>query len=86
MPCTAIHPIWFESTRTLGEVWALAELWTGLGLLALRGIFAKTRRRIDVEALLRLMVFNRLCDPDSKLWGYCAGWKRSPCRGLSCPG
>jgi hypothetical protein len=57
----------FESTRTLGEVWALTELWTGLGLLALRGVFAKTRHRIDVEVLLRLMVFNRLCDPDSKL-------------------
>lgn len=34
---------------------------------ALRRIFGKTRHRIDVEALLRILVFNRLCDPDSKL-------------------
>lgn len=30
-------------------------------------MFASTRHRIDIEALLRVMVFNRLCDPDSKL-------------------
>ncbi|MCK7496711.1 MAG: IS1634 family transposase [Comamonadaceae bacterium] len=57
----------FESTRTFGEVWVLTELWNTLGLSALRGVFGKTRHRLDIEALLRLMVFNRLCDPESKL-------------------
>jgi hypothetical protein len=57
----------FESTRTLGDIWALTELWNTLGFSALRGVFGKTRHRIDVEALLRVLVFNRLCDPDSKL-------------------
>lgn len=57
----------FESARALGDVWALSELWNTLGLSALRRVFSKTRHRIDVEALLQIMVFNRLCDPDSKL-------------------
>ncbi len=30
-------------------------------------MFKKTRHSIDVEALIRVMVFNRLCDPESKL-------------------
>jgi len=33
----------------------------------LRRVFRRTRRVIDVEALIRIMVLNRLCDPDSKL-------------------
>jgi transposase len=33
----------------------------------LRQTFRRTRHGIDVEALLRVMVLNRLCDPDSKL-------------------
>lgn len=57
----------FESSRTFGEVWALTELWNALGFSAVRNVFGKTRHRIDVEALLRVMIFNRLCDPDSKL-------------------
>ena len=55
----------------LGDVWALSELWNTLGLSALRRVFSKTRHRIDVEALLRIMAFNRLCDPDSKLGVLC---------------
>jgi len=31
------------------------------------GWFRKTRHTTDVEALIRVMVLNRLCDPDSKL-------------------
>ncbi len=38
-----------------------------MGFSRLRRVFARTRHAIDVEALLRVMVFNRLCDPDSKL-------------------
>lgn len=30
-------------------------------------MFRRTRHVIDVEALIRVMVLNRLCDPDSKL-------------------
>ncbi|PZA14105.1 IS1634 family transposase, partial [Azoarcus communis] len=33
----------------------------------LRRVFRRTRRTTDVEALIRLMVLNRLCDPESKL-------------------
>ena len=59
--------ITFESARALGDTWALTELWNELGFSRLRRVFARTRHAIDVEALLRVMVFNRLCDPDSKL-------------------
>ena len=57
----------FESARDFGDVWALSELWASLGFDRLRRIFRRTRHTIDVEALVRVMVFNRLCDPESKL-------------------
>ncbi|HXH02407.1 MAG TPA: IS1634 family transposase [Candidatus Competibacteraceae bacterium] len=57
----------FESARALGDVWALTELWKELGFGALRRVFRRTRHTTDVEALIRVMVLNRLCDPDSKL-------------------
>jgi len=57
----------FESARDFGDVWALTELWNALGFDRLRQIFRRTRHNIDVEALLRVMVLNRLCDPDSKV-------------------
>ncbi|MCB1927460.1 MAG: IS1634 family transposase [Rhodocyclaceae bacterium] len=57
----------FESARALGDVWALTELWKELGFGELRRVFRKTRHTTDVEALIRVMVLNRLCDPDSKL-------------------
>ncbi|AKU11334.1 transposase [Azoarcus sp. CIB] len=57
----------FESARALGDVWALTELWKELGFGALRRVFRKTRHTTDIEALIRVMVLNRLCDPDSKL-------------------
>ena len=57
----------FESARAFGDVWALTELWHELGFDQLRHVFRRTRHEIDVEALLRIMVFNRLCDPESKL-------------------
>lgn len=59
--------ITFESARSFGDLWALTELWKALGFNALQKIFRKTRHAIPVEACLRAMVFNRLCDPDSKL-------------------
>ncbi|KJK06663.1 transposase [Burkholderiaceae bacterium 16] len=57
----------FESARALGDVWALSELWQELGFDGMRRVFRRTRHAIDVEALVRIMVFNRLCDPESKL-------------------
>ena len=57
----------FESARDFGDVWALTELWSSLGLDGLRRVFRRTRHAIDVEALVRVMVLNRLCDPESKL-------------------
>jgi transposase len=57
----------FETARALGDVWALTELWKDLGFGELRRVFRRTRHSTDVEALIRVMVLNRLCDPDSKL-------------------
>ena len=57
----------FEAARDFGDVWALTELWNSLGFDRLRKVFRRTRHSIDVEALIRIMVLNRLCDPDSKL-------------------
>jgi transposase len=51
----------------LGNVWALTEIWKQLGFSDLRRVFRRTRHTIDVEALVRIMVLNRLCDPESKL-------------------
>ncbi|MCA9972098.1 MAG: IS1634 family transposase [Anaerolineales bacterium] len=57
----------FAPTRTLGDVWALTELWRELGFEQLGKLCRSQRQRIDIEPLIRIMVFNRLCDPDSKL-------------------
>ncbi len=58
----------FESSRAFGDVWVLTELWKQLGLDGLgKALQQRTRHRIDLEALLRLMVMNRLCDAQSKL-------------------
>jgi transposase len=57
----------FESARALGDVWTLTEIWKELGFSDMRRVFRRTRHSIDVEALIRIMVLNRLCDPDSKL-------------------
>ena len=67
MPVMAQPAIEFESARDYGDVWALSELWNTLGFDRLRPVFRRTRHAIDVEALVRVMVFNRLCDPESKL-------------------
>ncbi len=57
----------FDAARDFGDVWTLTELWNALGFEGLRTVFQSTRHSIDVEALIRVMVFNRLCNPDSKL-------------------
>lgn len=57
----------FESALSLGDVWALTELWKEVGFDQLAGIFRRARYATPVEHAVRVMVFNRLCDPDSKL-------------------
>jgi len=57
----------FESALALGDVWALNELWRELGFDGLAGVFRRARFTTPVEHAIRVMVFNRLCDPDSKL-------------------
>ncbi|NDP39666.1 MAG: IS1634 family transposase [Rhodoferax sp.] len=66
-PVDAAAGVSFESARALGNVWTLTEIWKELGFSDLRRVFRRTRHTIDVEALIRIMVLNRLCDPDSKL-------------------
>lgn len=57
----------FASALSVGDVWLLNELWQSLGFTkVLRGIL-NGRRQYDVEQMLRVMVFNRLCNPESKL-------------------
>ena len=57
----------FESALALGDVWALDQLWHELGFDGLSAVFRRARFTNPIEHALRVMVFNRLCDPDSKL-------------------
>ena len=57
----------FESALALGEVWALDQLWRELGFDTLAGVFRRARYTTPVEHAIRVMVFNRLCDAESKL-------------------
>ena len=57
----------FDPTRSYGDVWALTGLWQSLGFGELAQVFRRTKHEINVEALVRLMVINRLYDPESKL-------------------
>jgi transposase len=66
-PAISASSLTFESARALGNVWTLTEIWKELGFSDLRRVFRRTRHTTDVEALTRIMVLNRLCDPDSKL-------------------
>src|SRR5690606_15061678 len=67
------HPRWlnFESAPTsalaLGDVWVLDQLWRELGFDALAAVFRRARYTTPIEQAIRVMVFNRLCDADSKL-------------------
>ena len=63
----ATPQIKFESALTLGDVWALDQLWRELGFDCLAGVFRRARYSTPVEQAIRVMVFNRLCDADSKL-------------------
>jgi transposase len=64
---TSAPQVRFESALALGDLWALDQLWRELGFDALAGVFRRARFTTGVEHALRVMVFNRLCDPESKL-------------------
>jgi len=57
----------FESAKAFGDLWALTELWNNLGFNGFRTVFRSPRYSTDIEGCIRAMVFNRLCDADSKL-------------------
>jgi hypothetical protein len=66
-------PVEIESSKAYGNVFALHELWNDLGFGRAIGRGLRSgRRQIHVEALVRAMVFNRMCDPTSKLG--CLRW------------
>ncbi len=58
----------FETALQLGDVWVLDRLWRQLGLEAavLASLRGRSRRPV-VARCIRVLVFNRLSDPDSKL-------------------
>ncbi|MBA3486991.1 MAG: hypothetical protein H0T88_07365 [Lysobacter sp.] len=58
----------FESSKAFGDLFALHSLWADMGLSqALSKALRSSRRVFDAQALVRGMVFNRLCEPESKL-------------------
>lgn len=64
---TSASAIRFESSKALGDVWALDCLWAELGFDRIAQAFAQEARTTDYEQMIKAMVFNRLCEPDSKL-------------------
>lgn len=74
---TTTPEVQFESALSLGDVWALDQLWREIGFDCLAGVFRRARFSIAVEQAIRVMVFNRLCDADSKLGTL--RWLRSVC-------
>jgi transposase len=64
---SALDGLRFIDSRCAGDVWALWQLWRSLGFDELAAAWRRSRVDIDVLACVRAMVFNRLCDPGSKL-------------------
>jgi len=57
----------FAPALSVGDTWLLTALWQELGFGDAFRRVLRNRRQFDAERLLRVMVFNRLCDPESKL-------------------
>ena len=57
----------FDSSLSFGDVFALDRLWHELGFNEIASLLRPARLSFDAEALVRAMVFNRLCDATSKL-------------------
>lgn len=64
---SALDGLSFTDSRHAGDIWALSELWRSLGFDDLATAWRRSKTEVDVLSCLRLMVFNRLCDPGSKL-------------------
>ncbi len=64
---SALDGLRFTDSRHFGDIWALSELWRSLGFDGLATAWRQSKAQVDVLNCLRLMVFNRLCDPGSKL-------------------
>jgi transposase len=64
---SALDGLSFKESRHAGDVWALSELWRSLDFDDLASVWRRSKTEIDVLTCLRIMVFNRLCDPASKL-------------------
>jgi transposase len=66
-PVATLDGLRFTDSRHAGDVWALSELWRSLGFDGLASAWRRSKTEVDVLGCLRLMVFNRLCDPGNKL-------------------
>jgi len=57
----------FAPALSVGDTWLLTALWQELGFAQVFRRLLRNRRQFDAEKLLRVRVFNRLCDPESQL-------------------
>ena len=57
----------FAPALSVGDTWLLTALWKELGFADAFRRLLRNRHPFDAERLLRVRVFNRLCDPESKL-------------------
>jgi len=58
----------FRPALQVGDIWAILGIWHQLKLAqTIAKAVRRSRRQIDVEKLVRVMVMNRLSDPKSKL-------------------
>jgi hypothetical protein len=63
----------YDSAKTYGDVFMLQQLWHQLGFSSvIQRALRSSRRSFNAEPMIRAMVFNRLCAPDSKLG--CLEW------------
>lgn len=69
--CRALPPMALglrHGALSVADTWLLTALWHRLGFAdAFRRVLRNGRTSFDAERLLRVMVFNRLCDATSKL-------------------
>ncbi len=63
----AAADIRFDSSLAYGDVFALDGLWHELGFDEIATLLRPARLSFEAEALVRAMVFNRLCEATSKL-------------------